>query len=325
LEGYEIEITINTPSRLHFSMIDLRGDLGRIHGSVGVAIETPKIVLKAKKAPNITVKGPRSERVKEFARLILEDSGISGGVGFELVSDIPEHSGFGSGTQLGLAVGTAISELYGLVMMPEEIATRLDRSRRSGIGIYAYKHGGFIVDGGHRTCSREGIPPMIFRSDVPEDWLFIIGIPDEDGRHSGSVEANAFSMLKPPPAKLVGEISRIILLKMIPAIIEKDITTFGEAMTSIDFRFGDFFKDIQGGRFTHSSIEAGVNHLLENGALGVGQSSWGPAFYGLVEGEYQARKIKESLESFLNEGENRGETFVAAPNNRGAVVARSKD
>jgi hypothetical protein len=33
LEGDDIEVTVKTPSRLHFSMIDMRGDLGRIHGS----------------------------------------------------------------------------------------------------------------------------------------------------------------------------------------------------------------------------------------------------------------------------------------------------
>ena len=53
MEGPGIEVTVKTPSRLHFSMIDLRGDLGRIHGSVGVAIDRPNIVLRARAAPEI--------------------------------------------------------------------------------------------------------------------------------------------------------------------------------------------------------------------------------------------------------------------------------
>jgi beta-RFAP synthase len=95
-------------------MIDLRGDLGRIHGSVGVAIDNPSIVLKAKKASSIDLKGPRADRVKTFIETLLVSSGISGGVSIEVLSDIMEHSGFGSGTQLALAVGSALSELYGL-------------------------------------------------------------------------------------------------------------------------------------------------------------------------------------------------------------------
>ncbi|UCH57073.1 MAG: kinase, partial [Candidatus Bathyarchaeota archaeon] len=244
-----------------------------------------------------------------------------GGAVVRILSDIQEHSGFGSGTQLGLAVGTALSEIYGLGLSAEEIALELDRSRRSGIGTYAFKHGGFIVDGGHRTDRQEGIPPLLFRVDVPEDWLFVIGLPDFVQDRSGLVEADAFKKLSSPPEALIGEISRIILIQMIPAILERDVFSFGEAMTSIDFRFGAFWERVQGGRFSHPLIEAGVNCLLENGALGVGQSSWGPAFYGLVEGEKDAAELSEKLKGFLNSGGRCGEAFVARPNNRGADIS----
>ena len=191
MEGRGIEVTVRTPSRLHFSMIDLRGDLGRIHGSVGVAIDRPNIVLKARAAPEVRVRGPRAERMRAFAEAILEGSGANGGAELELVSDIREHSGFGSGTQLGLAVGTALSELYGLGLSTEEIALRLDRSMRSGIGTYAFKHGGFILDGGPRVDRKNGIPPLLFRSDIPEDWLFVIGLPCIAQEHSGAAEDSA--------------------------------------------------------------------------------------------------------------------------------------
>jgi beta-RFAP synthase len=323
LEGECIEVTVKTPSRLHFSMIDMRGDLGRIHGSVGVAIDNPSIILKAKEASSIDVQGPRADRVKAFAETILASSGISGGVSIEVLSDIMEHSGFGSGTQLALAVGTALSELYGLGLTAEEIAQKLNRSRRSGIGTYAFKHGGFIVDAGHKTDSKLGIPPLLFRADVPESWRFVIGVPKIPIKKSGSIETDAFKKLDPPPATLIGEISRIILMQMIPAIIEEDIVSFGEAMTSVDFRFGEFWMEIQGGRFTHPLIEEGIGFLAENGALGVGQSSWGPGFYGLSEGEAQARKICVDLERHLNEDGRRGRAFVAGPDNHGAIVTKT--
>ena len=50
-------------------MIDLRGDLGRIHGSVGVAIDRPNIVLRARAAPEVRVGGPRAERMRAFAQV----------------------------------------------------------------------------------------------------------------------------------------------------------------------------------------------------------------------------------------------------------------
>ncbi len=318
-----MEVIVRTPSRLHFAMVDLRGDLGRLYGSVGTAIDRPNIVLKARLANHLAVEGPSAERAKDYAKKFLEGFGVEGGAEIEMISDIKAHVGFGSGTQLALAVGTAISELYKLGLKTEEIASRLERSRRSGIGTYAFKRGGFIIDGGHRKDQRNGMPPLIFHSDMPEDWLFVIGLPDIAHDRSGKVENDVFKRVELPPGSLIGEISRIVLVKMIPAIIERDIETFGSAMTSIDFKFGEFWLEIQGGRFSHPVIEEGVNFLLEAGAYGVGQSSWGPAFYGLVKGESDAERISKRLQGFLNNGGRRGESFVAKPDNRGAVVTIS--
>ena len=135
---------------MHFAIIDMSGDLGRIHGSVGVAIQKPRIVLRASRAPDLKAKGKRSERILEYADIILKYAGINKGAEFELVSDIPEHEGFGSGTQLALAVGSAVSQLYDLNLSVEDIALKLNRSRRSGIGTHVFKHGGFVIDGGHK-------------------------------------------------------------------------------------------------------------------------------------------------------------------------------
>jgi len=304
-------------------MINLRSDLGRLYGSVGVAIDRPNIVLEARPADTLTVEGPSADRARDYAETILKGYGVDGGADIRMISDIKAHVGFGSGTQLALAVGTALSELHGLDLTIEEIALKLQRSRRSGIGAYAFDRGGFIVDGGHKPGRNNSMPPLVFRSDVPEDWFFVIGLPDFSQERSGKVENDVFKRMEPPPGSLIGEISRIVLVQMIPGILERDIEAFGSAMTDIDFKFGEFWLKIQGGRFSHPLIEEGVNFLLEADAYGVGQSSWGPAFYGLVEGEGQAREISDRLEEFLNSDDRRGEAFVARPDNRGAIVTRA--
>ncbi len=81
--------------------------------------------------------------------------------------------------------------------------------------------------------------------------------------------------------------------------------------------------EIQGGRFTHPMIEGGIEFLAERGALGLGQSSWGPAFYGLSEGEAQASKICVDLERYFNEEGRKGRAFVARPDNHGAIVTKT--
>ncbi len=315
-----IEVSITTPARLHFGIVDMRGDLGRIHGSVGVAIMDPHLNLRATKSDKIEVHGNRSVRAQYFAEKILNDHGINGGVCIRIDEDIPEHIGFGSGTQLALSIGTAVAKLYSLDLSAEEIAIKLERSQVSGIGTHGFLHGGFIVDAGHALNRREEVAPMLFRTDVPEDWIFVVGIPNIDKGFSGEQEQNAFNKLEPPPAKVVAEVSRLVLIQMIPSIIDKDIALFGDAMTRLDTMFGDYWLEIQGGRYSHPRIEEGVNFLLNNGAFGAGQSSWGPAFYGLAEGKHQARELADNLNEFLNTANNSGKAFITGANNKGADI-----
>jgi len=48
-------IAIRTPSRLHFSLIDLNGGLGRIDGSAGIAIAQPEFRIIAQKANSVLI------------------------------------------------------------------------------------------------------------------------------------------------------------------------------------------------------------------------------------------------------------------------------
>jgi beta-ribofuranosylaminobenzene 5'-phosphate synthase len=298
----------------------MRGDLGRIHGSVGVAISQPRLRMVATKNDTLEVHDGRSGRALKYSRKILDDYGVGSGVRVDILEDIPEHVGFGSGTQLALAIGTAISKLYDLDLDPKEIAVKLERSQVSGIGTHGFIGGGFIVDAGHSVDRMREVAPVIFRRDVPEDWLFVVGLPEINKGFSGDSEQTAFKKLKPPPAEVVAEASRLVLMKMIPSIIDEDVKRFGEAMTSLDGTFGDYWIEVQGGRYSHQRIEECVNYLLSNGAYGAGQSSWGPAFYGLTKGIEQANRLSSKLDAFLNEDENRGKSFVTPADNKGAEI-----
>ena len=62
-------IAIRTPSRLHFSLIDLNGTLGRIDGSVGLAIAQPEFRIIAQKANSVLI---NSNQYANRARKIVE-------------------------------------------------------------------------------------------------------------------------------------------------------------------------------------------------------------------------------------------------------------
>ncbi len=315
-----IKLRIDTPSRLHFGIIDMRGDLGRLHGSVGVAIEKPRLILEIKESSETNIRGARSSRAKEIIERLMRLYEISSGVELNIIEDIPEHMGFGSGTQLALALGVALNKIFDLNLTVEDIAVKLERSKRSGIGTHGFIHGGFIVDGGHSVKQLDTVPPLVYRQDFPTDWRFVVCIPEINRGYSGEKEVIAFKNLAPPPADTVSSVARLVLIQMIPAVIDEDIALFGDAMTKLDTMFGDYWKKIQGGTYSHPRIGECVDHLLENGAYGAGQSSWGPALYGLADSEKQANQLLSAMNEFMNEGENTGSSFITSVDNTGAKI-----
>ena len=319
-----MKLRVNAPSRLHFGIIDMRGDLGRIHGSVGVAIEHPRLVLEIKESSETVIRGARSGRAAEIIAHLQSIYGIESGVDLSIIEDIPEHMGFGSGTQLALAIGASFNRLFNLDQTIEGIAVKLERSKRSGIGTHGFLHGGFIVDGGHSTKHLDTVPPMVYRRDFPEDWKFVVCLPEINRGYSGEKELIAFKNLEPPPMDMVASVAHLVLLQMIPAIIDEDIVLFGDAMTKLDTMFGDYWKEIQGGTYSHPRIGECINHLLELGAYGAGQSSWGPALYGLAEGDRQANQLLKAMDEYLNDADNVGSAFITSVDNVGAQITEDE-
>ena len=58
---------------------------------------------------------------------------------------------------------------------------------------------------------------------------------------------------------------------------------------------GGWFASSQGGRFAPGRTEALVQAMSDLGAPGVGQSSWGPAAYAIVEGAVAAERLAAAI------------------------------
>ena len=93
-------VKITTPSRLHFSLLDLNGALGRIDGGFGLAITEPNFQIIAEIATDIDVAASvyRERAINVLQRL--QQSHPFPGIKLTFESEIPMHCGFGSGTQL---------------------------------------------------------------------------------------------------------------------------------------------------------------------------------------------------------------------------------
>jgi len=225
--------------------------------------------------------------------------------------------GLGSGTQLSLAVATAVARLFKLDVTLAELARLTGRGRRSGIGVTAFARGGFILDSGGGKVS--DIPTVIFRHPFPEEWRFVVVVPHVGEALHGAAEEEAFGRLASPPQEEVAAVCHLVLMQLLPSLIEKDLEGFGQALTMIQRTVGGWFASIQEGTYTAEMAGEILELMAAEGAVGVGQSSWGPALYGLVGRPETARHLEAQLQRAFD-GRVKAMTFTASANNRGATV-----
>jgi len=312
-----VKVYIKTPSRLHLGLIDLNGDLGRLFGGLGVGINHPNVILEAQPSETLAVTGEKTEQVKTLAKRFLETYNIKTNANINVKQVIPEHTGLGSGTQLALAVATALAKLFDVKATVQELAETMGRGRRTSVGTTIFEQGGFVVDGGKSTSAKK-FPATIFRQPFPQDWRFVVAVPDVNKGLAKSEETTAFEALTPMKTEDAGKMCRLTMMKLLPSLVERDIKSFGEALTQIQIIIGDYFAEVQGGTYSSQTATEGIALLQKLGAYGSGQSSWGPAFYGVTQKE-KAKEIKVKVKAFLSESVG-GHVFVAKANNRGAYI-----
>jgi beta-ribofuranosylaminobenzene 5'-phosphate synthase len=285
-------LTLRTPSRLHFGLLSWGSQAPRQFGGVGLMIDAPGLTLTAKPAETWQAIGPLAGRVLEFAgrasqSLLAQGAPVSPAA-FEVRQAPPEHVGLGVGTQLGLGVTRLVCELAGISAPTiEELASLSGRGLRSGIGLQGFTHGGLIVDGGR--VGPEGIPPLLARLEFPSEWATLVVIPRRDPGLHGFREVQAFANLPPSPDSLTDRLCRLVLLGLLPAVVERDLPRFGDALEEIQRRVGEGFAPAQGGIYARPELEVIVEAMRLEGLKGVGQSSWGPTLYGFSDAPLEAR------------------------------------
>ncbi len=323
-------VEVQAHARLHLGFFDLHGGLGRRFGSLGVALDGLSTRVLARPADATGASGPRAGRAAAFARQALahldlslgRSEGTRRGVAIELSQALPEHAGLGSGTQLALAVGSAVARLQGLRWSGPSMAAVLDRGRRSGIGLGTFEQGGFVVDGGHAEGDARP-PSVIARLPFPPDWRWVLVFDDHHQGLSGPAEHQAFARLPCFPEDQAARLCRLVLMQLLPALAEADIAGFGQAVTTLQDSVGDHFAPAQGGRYASSRVARVLQLFRRAGAAAVGQTSWGPTGFALAEGVTQARalvdaacasRLEPGLRLQICAARNRGADIVAHTN-----------
>jgi beta-ribofuranosylaminobenzene 5'-phosphate synthase len=301
------ELRLQTPSRLHLGIFDLPGGG---YGGIGLAIANPGVRLAACPDEALSATGPQSERVLQAAEAVRRAYRVTAGAALEVDAAIPVHVGLGSGTQLSLATAALLARLWDIEAPLPALLQVVGRGARSRIGLEAFRVGGFVA---HATW-RSGAGPGTRVRHVPAAWRFVVAVPGGARGLSGEAEANAFAALGPMPAGTQQKALRLVEEALLPAVEEGDVRWFGGALTELQSIVGAHFAPVQGGRFAHPHGERIAAVLLDAGAAGVGQSSWGPAICGVAGSQAEAEQLatalaplKEELQAcWITPADNRG-------------------
>ncbi len=306
------EATVTATARLHFGFLDPSGRSDRPFGSLGLSLDRPVTRLVLRRAERFEVSGPERERAERYLRRIAASSGIDAAYDLEIEEAIPPHAGLGSGTQLALAVGSAFATLEGLGLAPREIAARLGRGARSGIGIATFAQGGAVLDGGPLAGE---LPKLVGRVPFPAEWRVLL-IFDRDAKGlAGGSEAAAFETLPDFPAHEAEALSRRITQGALPALAAADFATFCQHVGALQACMGAYFAPSQGAPYASPRVAEALAWLRNEGIVGLGQSSWGPTGFAFVasqiEGEnmlgrLQAHVTHQGLDFALAQGRNEG-------------------
>ena len=296
-------VTLRAPGRLHLGFLDPAASLGRRFGSLGLVIEgfETEVALCAASANQVAAVGlaeqAEIDRARAHLQRLQQHSGRHEPLHLTLLRVLPAHAGFGSGTQLALAIGRAFAQWHGLAVTTPALAQWLGRGARSGIGIAGFEHGGLLVDGGP---GGEGAQltsaPLLARLPLPEAWRVLV-VQDKAQRGlSGADEREAIASLAPLPQSLAADICHQVLMRVLPGAAGAEFAPFAAGINHIQRRLGAHFAPAQGGS---AYTSAAVGRLLEAiGAAGhgaaIGQSSWGPTGFAILPSQAQAEAVLEA-------------------------------
>lgn len=310
---------IKTPSRIHMTLIDLNGSYRRYDGGIGLTINKPNFTLKCDTTENkeITIdfnnnikndeiKNQCISKIRKSAEKIITHFQLETGYHFDVKEAFLPHTGLGSGTQISLATAKLICEYNDIPITGVEMGKILQRGGTSGIGVYSFEKGGFIIDGGHSinekneflpsSASKASPPILIGRYEFPENWDILIAFT-KSNNVMGKKEVNIFQEYCPVPKRDVEKLSHLIFMNLVPFLLEKNIKSFGDSINKIQ-NLG--FKKIEVS-LQQEKIRILINKMREFGAYGVGMSSFGPAVYGIID-KNNSDVLKATKEFLGNDG-----------------------
>lgn len=313
------KVEVLAPSRLHFGLWSFGNAADHQYGGVGVMIDEPATRLTITPAERLTIAGLDAPRTEHFARRVINAAlgGREPACRITLHAAPPAHAGLGSGTQLGMSLAAGLAAWHALPTGDAvQLARWAGRGLRSAVGLYGFARGGLIVEEGKPRGQH--ISRLFAHADLPSEWRFVLLRVRGVRGLSGEQEQAAISSLPPVPGGTTARMVQLTMEHLLPAAEQGQFAEFSEHLYQYGRLAGECFAARQGGVYASPQLEQLVAWLRGIGVAGVGQSSWGPTLYALVESQAAAAALVERIER-----ERRGdklELSITPASRQGAIV-----
>jgi beta-ribofuranosylaminobenzene 5'-phosphate synthase len=320
-------VRVRTGARLHLGFTSLSLAHDRLYGAVGVALAAPRLSLCARPADEVVCDDPTVRTYVERSVDLLDLPGAS----VDVERSIPTHAGLGSGTATALSALVATARAHDETVDPRALAPDLGRGGRSGVGVAAFERGGAVLDAGHPTALFTGDPPargewtvprVAARHPVPDDWRFLLVVPDVEPGRSGEAEDRSMrEAVRRADGASADRVAGVVVRRLLPALAEGAVERFGTAAAAVGRLNGSWYADEQGGLYRPPVGEVVAALAEEPAVAGAGQSSWGPTVYGVTDAD-RADEARAAGERALSAAGVAGRVEVVAGRNRGGRVER---
>ena len=318
-------VTLRAPARLHLGFLDPSASLGRRFGSIGVVIDgfETEVELSTAVSDRVTAATPEGdaqmERASAYLRALRARSGRADTLHLRLLRVLPAHGGFGSGTQLALAIARAFAQWHRMDVSTPTLAQWLGRGQRSGIGIQGFDLGGLLVDGGPAGDGRPA--PLLSRIPLPEDWRIVVVQDDREQGLAGNDEKGAMAALGAMSAARSAEICHEVLMRVLPGAASSEFGIFALGVSRVQQLLGEYFAPVQDGRaYTSAAVGRLMTWVAASAhEAAIGQSSWGPTGFAIVESQARAEALERALRA-AGLVEPGLVLRIVAPRNRGAEI-----
>ena len=108
-------------------------------------------------------------------------------------------------------------------------------------------------------------------------------------------------------------------MQALPALAEQNLKLFGDVITELQDSVGRHFAPVQGGVFTSPEVGQAMEWLERQGAVAIGQTSWGPTGFCAVEDEGRADTLLTQLQRDFFDVPHLSFSVVSARNSQASV------